>query len=169
MSSLETLIWIDYVIIGIIVLSSLISLVRGFMREALSLAAWILAFWVSWTFFRELATYFEQWITVPSMRLGVSFLLLLVVTLVLGGLVNYLVGQLVEKTGLTGTDRMIGVFFGMARGCLLVGIAVLLAGLTAIPADPWWHESVLIGYFQDLALWLRSFLPPDIASKFKYA
>jgi len=169
MSSFETLIWIDYVLVGIIVLSSLISLVRGFMREALSLAAWILAFWVSWAFFRELAAYFEQWINVPSMRLGVAFLLLLVVTLILGGLVNYLVGQLVEKTGLTGTDRVIGIFFGMARGSLLVGIAVLLAGLTALPSDPWWHESVLIGYFQDLAVWLRSFLPPDIASKFKYA
>ncbi len=139
------------------------------MREALSLAAWIIAFWVSWTFFRELAAYFEQWISVPSMRLGVAFLLLLIVTLILGGLVNYLVGQLVEKTGLTGTDRMIGIFFGIARGVLLVAIVVLLAGLTAIPSDPWWHESVLIGYFQDLAMFLRDFLPSDIASKFKYA
>ena len=169
MSSLETLIWVDYVIIGIIVLSALISLIRGFVREAFSLAAWILAFWVSWTFFRELALYFEQWINVPSMRLGVAFILLLIVTLILGGLVNYLVGQLVKKTGLTGTDRMIGIFFGAARGSVLVGIAVLLAGLTAIPADPWWHESVLISYFQDLAIWLRDLLPPDIADKFRYA
>ena len=82
---------------------------------------------------------------------------------------NFLVGQLVEKTGLTGTDRMIGVFFGTARGALLVGIAVLLAGLTALPNDPWWHESLLISYFQDLALWLRDLLPPDIADKFRYA
>ena len=169
MSSLETLIWVDYVIIGIISLSALISLIRGFMREALSLAAWILSVWVSWTFFRELAVYFERWIDVPSMRLGVAFLVLLIATLILGGLVNYLVGQLVEKTGLTGTDRMIGVFFGIARGSVLVGIVVLLAGLTAIPSDPWWHESVLISYFEDLAIWLREFLPADIADKFKYA
>ncbi|HEC17191.1 MAG TPA: CvpA family protein [Sedimenticola sp.] len=162
------MIWVDYVIIGIMALSALISLVRGFMREALSLAAWILAFWVSWTFFRDLAIHFEPWIDVPSVRLGVAFLLLLLSTLIVGGLVNYLVGQLVEKTGLTGTDRMIGVLFGAARGALLVGIMVLLAGLTAIPADPWWHESLLIGYFQDLALWLRDLLPPDIAAKFRY-
>ena len=163
------MIWVDYVIIGIITISALISLVRGFMREALSLGAWILAFWVSWTFFRDLAIHFESWISVPSVRLGVAFLLLLVLTLIIGGLVNYLVGQLVEKTGLTGTDRMIGVFFGAARGALLVGIIVLLAGLTEIPADPWWHESLLISYFQDLALWLRDLLPPDIAAKFRYA
>lgn len=169
MSLLETLIWVDYIIIGIVALSALISLFRGFMREALSLAAWIFSFWISWTFFRELAAHFEPWIAVPSVRLGVAFLLLLVATLVIGALVNYLVGQLVEKTGLTGTDRMIGIFFGIARGVLLVGIAVLLAGLTAIPADPWWHESVLVSYFQDLAIWLRDLLPPDIADKFKYA
>ncbi len=169
MPLLETLIWVDYIIIGIVALSALISLFRGFMREALSLAAWIFSFWISWTFFRELAAHFEPWISVPSVRLGVAFLLLLVATLVIGALVNYLVGQLVEKTGLTGTDRMIGIFFGIARGVLLVGIAVLLAGLTAIPADPWWHESVLVSYFQDLAIWLRDLLPPDIADKFKYA
>ncbi|VAX09003.1 Colicin V production protein [hydrothermal vent metagenome] len=163
------MIWVDYIIIGIIALSALISLVRGFMREALSLMAWVLAFWVSWTFFRELAVYLESSITVPSVRFGVSFILLMIVTLVIGGLVNYLVGQLVEKTGLTGTDRMIGMFFGAARGALLVGIAVLLAGLTAMPADPWWHQSVLTSYFQDLAIWLRGLLPPDIADKFRYA
>lgn len=163
------MIWVDYIIIGIIALSALISLVRGFMREALSLAAWVLAFWVSWTFFRELAVYLESSITVPSVRFGVSFILLMIVTLVIGGLVNYLVRQLVEKTGLTGTDRMIGMFFGAARGALLVGIAVLLAGLTAMPADPWWHQSVLTSYFQDLAIWLRGLLPPDIADKFRYA
>ncbi len=168
MPLLETLIWVDYIIIGIITLSALISLFRGFAREALSLAAWVFSFWISWSFFRELAAHFEPWINVPSVRLGVAFLLLLVAALVIGALVNYLVGQLVEKTGLTGTDRMIGVFFGIARGALLVGIAVLLAGLTAIPADPWWHESVLVSYFQDLAIWLRDLLPPDIADKFKY-
>ncbi len=169
MPLLETLIWVDYIIIGIIAISALISLFRGFVREALSLAAWIFSFWVSWSFFRELALHFEPWISVPSVRLGVAFLLLLIATLMIGALVNYLVGQLVEKTGLTGTDRVIGIFFGIARGSLLVGIAVLLAGLTVIPADPWWHESVLISYFQDLAIWLRDLLPPDIADKFKYA
>ncbi len=169
MPLLETLIWVDYIIIGIIAISALISLFRGFVREALSLVAWIFSFWVSWSFFRELALRFEPWISVPSVRLGVAFLLLLVATLMIGALVNYLVGQLVEKTGLTGTDRVIGIFFGIARGSLLVGIAVLLAGLTVIPADPWWHESVLISYFQDLAIWLRDLLPPDIADKFKYA
>jgi membrane protein required for colicin V production len=162
------MIWVDYVILGIIALSSLISLVRGFVREAFSLAAWVAAFWVAWAFFRDVAWRLEPWIEVPSIRLALAFALLLLVTLLVGALVNYLLGQLVEKTGISGTDRLIGIFFGAARGALLVGIFILLAGLTAFPQDPWWKASVLIPHFEDLALWLRGLLPPDIAARFSY-
>ncbi|MGD2081712.1 MAG: CvpA family protein [Chromatiales bacterium] len=162
------MIWVDYLIIGIIGLSALISLVRGFMREAFSLAAWIAAFWIGWAFFRELAVRLEPWIAVPSIRLGAAFLILMVATLIVGAVVGYLVCQLVDRTGISGTDRLIGMFFGAARGALLVGILVLLAGLTAFPTDPWWRASHLIPAFQDLALWLRDWLPPDMAARFSY-
>ena len=161
------MIWIDYVIIGIIGLSAVISLMRGFMREAFSLAAWVLAFWVAWTFFRDLALHMD-WISVPSVRLGLSFAILFVITLIVGGLVNYLVGQLVDKTGLTGTDRLIGMLFGAARGILLVSVLILLAGLTPLPEDPWWKESQLINYFQELAVWLKTLLPENIGEKFRF-
>jgi len=161
------MIWIDYVILGIIGLSSIISLVRGFVREALSLVSWVLAFWVAWTFFRELS-FQLAWISVPSVRLGAAFLILFITTLVIGALVNFLIGQLVEKTGLSGTDRMLGILFGAARGAILVAILVLLSGLTPFPNDPWWQESQLIRYFQELAVWLRDLLPVDIGEKFNF-
>ncbi|MCG8099299.1 MAG: CvpA family protein, partial [Candidatus Thiodiazotropha taylori] len=75
---------------------------------------------------------------------------------------------LVASTGLSGTDRMIGIFFGVARGAVMVAILVLLAGLTPFPNDPWWSESRLIPYFQEMALWLKGFLPSDIADNFHY-
>ena len=162
------MLWIDILIIGIIALSAVISLVRGFVQEAVSLATWIAAFWVAWFFFRPLAVQFEPWIDVPSIRLGVAYGLLLVAVLLLGGILNRFMGMLVNSTGLTGTDRLIGAFFGAARGGVVVAILILLAGLTAFPRDPWWHESVLIPYFQDLALWLKGFLPADIANNFQY-
>jgi len=160
--------WVDLILIGIIGVSLVISLVRGFVREAFSLAAWVVAFWISWAFFRELAVHLEPWVSVPSLRLALAFAALMLVTLILGAMVNFLISQLVEKTGLTGTDRLLGMFFGVARGALLVAILVLLAGLTPIPNDPWWQESQLIPYFQDLAVWLRSFLPVDVAEMFNY-
>ncbi len=161
------MIWVDYVIIGIITLSALISLMRGFVREALSLLVWVVAFWIAWAFFRELALQLDV-ISVPSVRLGVSFAILFVTTLVLGALVNFLAGQLVEKTGLSGTDRLIGVVFGAARGALLVAVLVWLAGLTPFPNDPWWQESRLIVFFQELAVWLKSLLPADTGGAFKF-
>ncbi|MEW7979938.1 MAG: CvpA family protein [Candidatus Sedimenticola endophacoides] len=159
--------WVDYVIIGILILSALISLVRGFVREALSLAAWVVAFWVAWTFFRELATRLD-WFTVPSVRLGAAFAILFIATLMVGALLNFLMGQLVDKTGLSGTDRLLGMFFGAARGAVLVAILVLLAGLTPFPNDPWWTQSHLIGYFQELAIWFKELLPPDIGERFNF-
>lgn len=161
------MIWVDYIILGVIGVSALISLVRGFVREAFSLAAWILAFWVAWTFFRDLSLHLG-WFTTPSVRLGLSFGILFIITLMLGGLVNYLIGQLVDKTGMGGTDRLLGMLFGAARGGVLVAILVILAGLTPLPNDAWWHESQLIGYFQELAIWLRSLLPPEISEKFNF-
>jgi len=161
--------WFDYLIIAVIVISALISLWRGFLKEAFSLAVWVLAFWVGWTFFRELAPHLSQWIETPSVQLGLAFVLLMIVTLMVGGLVNFLLIQLVELSGLSGTDRMIGMLFGAARGVLLVAALVLLAGLTPIPQDPWWQASVLAPYFEELALWLRDLLPGDIAERFRYA
>lgn len=160
--------WLDWVIIGVIAVSAVISLARGFVREAFSLAIWVLAFWVSWSFFRDLAGPLVGLIGSPTLRLGVAFGLLMLATLIIGGLVNYLIIQLVERTGMSGTDRLFGMVFGAARGVLLVAILVLLAGLTPLPGEPWWRASTLVGYFQELAFWLRELLPPEIADLFRY-
>jgi len=163
------MVWVDYAIIIIITLSALISVLRGFVKEALSLAAWVLAFWVAFTFHQNLATVLADYIATPSLRQISAFALLFVVTLIIAAVVNNLVSQIVKKTGLTGTDRMLGVVFGIARGTVIVAILVLMAGLTQLPADPWWNDSLFIKHFQELAIWLKEFLPKDIAANFKYA
>lgn len=160
-----TLTWPDYVIIGIILVSTLISLVRGFVREALSLAFLVIAFWVAKMFFHEFSGHLTPWIEVPSLRMGAAFFLIFVVVWILGGLLTFLVAQLIDATGLSGTDRVIGMMFGFARGVLLVAALVMLAGLTPFPNDPWWRESRLVGEFRGVAEWLRSLLPDDLAQR----
>ena len=157
------MIWVDIVIAGIIVLSALFSLMRGFVREALSLAGWLASFWVALTFAGDLAESFLSGISVPSLRVAVAFTILFVLTLVIMALINKLASQLVKKSGLTGTDRMIGMMFGVVRGALIVSVLVLLAGFTAMPQDSWWQESVLIDVFHEFAIWLRYTLDMDIA------
>ncbi|MFN2338087.1 MAG: CvpA family protein [Gammaproteobacteria bacterium] len=162
------MIWVDFFILGVILVSGLLSLWRGFVKEALSLITWIAAPVIAILFYEDFAPWFERWVSVPSARIALAFGILLVLVLILGGLVNYLVGQLVSKTGLTGTDRALGIVFGIARGVMVVGVLVLLAGLTQVPQDPWWKESVFLKHFVDLALWMRSFLPTDIAANIQY-
>lgn len=140
--------WLDYVFIGIIVVSAAISLMRGFIREALSIVVWVGAFWISMHFARQLASYLDGYLHSPTLRLGVAFAGLFIAVLVLGGLVSYLAGTLVGRTGLGGTDRLLGMIFGGLRGALIVGLLVLMAGLTSIPRERWWQESVLATQFR---------------------
>ncbi len=120
---------------------------------------WGVATWVGLHFSRSLSELIESLIRSPSARIIVAFIILFLITLVLGALVSYLLGELVKKTGLTGSDRFAGMIFGITRGLIVVSLVVMLAGLTPLPEDTWWKESVLIPPFQSLAVWLRDFIP----------
>jgi membrane protein required for colicin V production len=161
--------WVDYVIISIIAISILIGLLRGFTREALSLTGWVLAVWVTVTFADEFERFLRPFIASPSGRLVVAIAVLFMFTIVVAALVNHLATELIKKSGLSGTDRVIGVAFGFARGCAIVVVLVLLGGLTPMPQDGWWRQSHLLHYFEDMALWLRSYLPPEVASSIRYS
>ncbi|OOZ40825.1 colicin V production CvpA [Solemya pervernicosa gill symbiont] len=162
------MIWIDYVILTIVAISMVISVSRGFVREALSLVIWIAAFWIALTFSNDLALRLEGMIDTPSARMIAAFAILFLATLIVGGLTNFLIGQLVKKTGLGGTDRAVGMLFGIARGVLIVAIIVVFAGLTPLPQDPWWGESTFLVHFQRMAIWMISFLPAEYAGNFSY-
>jgi len=105
---------------------------------------------------------------VPSLRVAAAFGGLFLATLLLGGLVGILASHLVDYTGLTGTDRVLGMGFGLLRGGAFIAVLVLVAGLTPLPRDPWWQQSLLLDHFQQTALWLRDFLPPELAQNFRF-
>ncbi|MCF6203916.1 MAG: CvpA family protein [Methylococcaceae bacterium] len=158
------MIWIDYSIIGVILISSIIGLFRGFIKEAFSLIIWVFAIWVGLTFSQEFSQLLEGISSVPSLRVSAAFGILFIITLILGSLVNYLLSELVKKTGLTGSDRFAGMIFGIGRGLVVISIAVMLAGLTPLPEDPWWKESTLIPPFQSLAVWFHDHLPSGVTN-----
>jgi len=157
------MVWVDFLIIGIILLSSVISVVRGFIKEVLSLISWGLAIWVGLTFYAHVATLLAPYIATPSVRIFSAFFALFIVTLILSALLNHLISELVEKTGLTGTDRALGVLFGILRGAAIVTVLVLIAGATPMPNDNWWQNSLLLEHFENLAVWVQGYLPSDIA------
>ncbi len=162
------MIWIDFTLIGLIFVSFVIGLVRGFTKEVFSLAFWILASWVSLSFSPEFSVFLESTISHPSARMLASFVALFAITLSLGGLIGFLLSVLEKKTGLTFMDRFGGMVFGVVRGMIVVTVVVILAGLTPLPKDSWWTESTLIPPFQLLAIWLRDHFSSGLAEYISY-
>ncbi|HOB60573.1 MAG TPA: CvpA family protein [Candidatus Competibacteraceae bacterium] len=159
--------WADYLILFIVALSMLIGLWRGLLREVISLATWIAAFAIAYLFAEDGAVHLTPYLSTPSLRIALAFGGLFLATLLLGGLIGILASYLVHYTGLTGTDRVLGMVFGLARGYTIIVLLVLAAGLTPLPQDPWWQQSKLLPYFQDTALQLRTLLPPELTQYFR--
>ncbi|MGK0445271.1 MAG: membrane protein required for colicin V production [Bermanella sp.] len=150
---------IDWVILAVVLISALISIKRGFVKEMLSLASWIAAFIIARIFSGHLDVLLVEWIETPSARYGAAFAILFAATLIVGAMINNLVGELVKVTGLAGTDRMFGIVFGVARGLILITAAVYGLQMTAFSADPWWKESALIPHFELMVSWSKNILP----------
>lgn len=159
--------WVDYAILGVVLLSALVGVGRGLIRELVSLGAWVAAILVAWLFHREVADLLVPYLSQGSVRLAVAFIGLILATLMAGALVGVVVSALVEKTGLSGFDRLLGLFFGAGRGVVIVAMAVYLAALTPMPEDSWWAESKLIGKFDGVAQWLIGMVPEEVQAKVK--
>ncbi|HVV67898.1 MAG TPA: CvpA family protein [Gammaproteobacteria bacterium] len=160
--NLQNFNWADYTIAGIIIFSTLISLVRGFIREVLSLVIWIVALWVAYQYYTQFAARFLGSISSESLRGPLAFLIIFLGIVIIGAIINFLIGGLVYKTGLSGTDRVLGLVFGLARGVLLVAVLILAAQITAVTKESWWKESQLIPQFDGIAQWIYSILPAEI-------
>lgn len=161
------MIWVDYVIIGIIVLSAIIGLARGLIREVLALGVWIAALLAAWLFYRPVTEQLTPWLSTPSLRMGAAVVLIVLGVLIAGAIVGWALSLLVEKTGLTGTDRLLGMVFGAGRGAVVVALLVFLASLTPVIEDPWWSQSELLPRFQLLADAMLDLIPPEVTQRIK--
>lgn len=158
----------DFIVLGVIFISIFVSILRGFVKEALSLAGWLVSLWVAMTFSSGMAELFGSSIKDPTLRLLAAFVSLFVLSLIVGAIINYFAMQFVQRAGLTGVDRTIGGVFGFLRGILLVTIIVMLLGLTTLPKESWWDESFFMFRFEVIATWLKDLLPGEIAKYFNY-
>jgi len=155
--------WADYTILAVLGLSVLMGLWRGFIGEVLALAIWACAFWVAWLFGPALAERFSVSISTPSVRILLAYVLCFIAVLIAGAIVTFLMRKLVEGSGLSGSDRLLGMVFGLVRGLALVVLVVLLMGFTPFPRDPWWSQSRLLPSFESGARWLGARLPSEVA------
>ena len=146
----------DWGVVSILGLSILLSLWRGFVREAISLAGWVAAFVVANMFVGNLASFLAPWIDNATGRYVASYAILLAGTLVVGGITGRLAAQMVKASGLTVMDRLLGTGFGLVRGIIIVLVLMYLLRQLAPPQNlVWLEQAQLTPYMDMLAQWVR--------------
>ena len=144
---------LDWAIIAVLAISTLMSLRRGFLKEALSLGTWIAAFVVARQFHGPMDQLLETQIVDSLMRSIAAFAALFVGTLLVGAALGFLLGALINATGLSSTDRVLGMVFGFARGALIVTVVIGLLNLTPLVNDSWYTTASLVPHFETVAQW----------------
>ena len=145
------MITVDYLLAAVFLLSALMGLFRGLIKEALSLVGWGLAIWSAWFFGAAVAERIPSVADDSIIELWIARLLVLIAVLILSGLISRLISHLIHQSGLSGTDRVVGMVFGMARGFVLVALTVLMLDSIGFDQDPWWSESKIIPLVEPLA------------------
>lgn len=142
---------VDYVLMSIFGVSAIIGVFRGFVKEAISLIGWIVAIWGAWRYGANVSAWLPDFVDDTTVKIWAARLLILIGVLITSGLISRLVSFLIDKTGLSGTDRVVGMVFGLARGVVLAGLAVNLLEVAGFDEAPWWPESKLIPYVAPVA------------------
>ncbi|HQZ88058.1 MAG TPA: CvpA family protein [Gammaproteobacteria bacterium] len=152
---------IDYGIIGIITVSVIFGFLRGFVRESMSLMTWIVAGILGTLYCDEVGAWFTS-ISIVGVRLLLAFILIVLTTLIVGGIVSHLLSKLIKSTKFSITDRIIGILFGLARGVFVIAIVILMVQPSIISKKEIWKSSVLVSQFEPASLWIKAQLPEDL-------
>ncbi len=157
---------VDYFTLVVLLVSALVGISRGLFKEVLALASWFIASWVAYHYTNYLST---EWLSTFHMdellSLGVSFLILFVLTLIGCGLLGGVVQKILLSAGLSLTDRFLGLVFGVLRGGLIIVILATLAALTPIPQSVAWQKAITRPAVDMATGLIKSWLPPDWAKQ----
>jgi membrane protein required for colicin V production len=158
----------DYVVLAIIGFSVFFSIMRGMVREVLSLAGWVLAFFVAKTYTLELAPLLPKAIPTETLQYLAAFVILFLATLLISALLSIALSQIFKTVGLGWLDSVLGGFFGILRGILIVGILVFLGGLTELPKEPAWRSAMFSAPLEAMVTSAYPWIPPAIVSHVKF-
>lgn len=151
--------WLDWGIVGCLLISLLISLMRGAMRELISIGSWVLGIWLAFHFSDQASIYLSQWINNNSAKVAASIALLFIFALVCGKVIQVVISKCIEWGGLTILDRFVGFWFGLVRGVLCITLLLMLAKTIDMHHTMAWHQSCLIPYFDPMLEWFAAWLP----------
>ena len=146
----------DYLIIAAILISAVAGVLRGFLREAVALGAWIIALFLAWHFSDLVEPHLGGLMAGSDVRPWAARVIIVVLVLVLGACVGALLSHFVRLSLFSGVDRLLGFAFGLLRGFLLLGVFVILGQLLQLQPEGWWRHSLMIPYGESIANGLRT-------------
>ena len=175
--NLFDLTWIDILIVVVFLISTGIVLMRGFVREAISLVAWGVAIFLSIRYSESIADLLPATIVSVDisagtdlgygLRIAIAFILILVGSLLLGFILNRLLASVTKMPMVSWLDSTLGMLFGILRGSVVVVLLLLAsAAFTALPSSDAWRQAQLIGPFNQSALWLIEKMPGHYSERF---
>lgn len=157
----------DIVVLALLALCAALGFWRGLVSEVLALVAWVLAVGLAWIFSGRLAqamVFVEE----PLLRQGIAFVAILVGTLALGGMIRWIMRELLKAVGLRALDRVLGAGFGVVKGVVIAMLIVLFGGLTGVSQAAWWREAVLTPPLQAAVLAARPWMPEAVAKRVRF-
>ncbi len=161
--------WVDAVVLGVVALSALFSMVRGFVREVLGVGAWIGAFIASMKFYAPLQPYVASLLPKGLAHFAIygAMAAVFLVVLIILSLISGLIGGLVRDSALSGLDHSLGIVFGIARGAVIIFLAYIALGMAEPSAA--WPAPVANAHFLPLAYkganWISGLLPKQYQPK----
>lgn len=158
----------DYAVLGIIGISVVLSLMRGFVRELIGLSSWVIAAWAAKSYAVDVAVMLPATVPGPGLRLVAAFIAVFFGILVIASLLAIAISELFKQVGLGWVDRALGAIFGFARGVLIVGVVVMLGGMTSLPKDPRWRNAMFSAPLEAMVMACRTWLPAEMVKHIKY-
>lgn len=159
----------DYIALAIIVLSLAFGLWRGMVSEIIALLAWGLGIFAAFQFGSQLGAMLPGGIDDPTLRALVGCVLVFIAVLVVMAIIRIMIVKAVKALGLSVSDRLLGMFFGLARGLLITLVLVALGGMTAAPTQPWWRGATLAPPLETAVLAMKPMLPHDLAKRIRFS
>jgi membrane protein required for colicin V production len=153
----------DYLFVAILLFSVTAGLIRGFVREAILLLAWLVGLWVAWHYAHLVGPYLGGALDEPVLREWVGRIILLVAFVFGGSLLGGLVAWLLHRTGgLAATDRLLGALFGLVRAVVIIGVFVMAGRGLGLEGEDWWKRSTLMTHAEHAANWLERYAQPAV-------
>jgi len=146
----------DYLVITAVVISAVVGALRGFLREAVAVVAWLLALFVAWHFSDLVEPHLGGLLAGSAVKPWAARVIIVLLILLLGAAIGAMLSHFVRLSIFSGMDRFLGLVFGLARGVVLLGVFVILGQALRLNDERWWSRSLMIPYGESVANGLRT-------------